>query len=318
MPDTDREESITAVRRFNRFYTRRIGVLRDRLLDSGFSLTEARVLYELAQREGATAAGIARDLELDPGYLSRILRGFGRGGLVSRLPSPADARQSILELTAEGREAFAALDARSQAEVAAMVDALPPDGRRRLTAAMRTVEAVLEGREEAPLPILLRPHRPGDIGWIIHRHAVLYTEEYGWNAGFEALVAEIAARFLAGHDPARERCLIAERGGAMAGSVMVVRDSDEVARLRLLLVEPDARGHGIGRRLVEECIHFARGAGYGSLVLWTNDVLSAARRIYEAAGFRLVAEEPHDRFGPAMVGQSWELDLRPSVLRPLT
>lgn len=316
MPDTERDESIAAVRRFNRFYTRRIGVLRDGLLDSDFSLTEARVLYELAHRENATAAGMARELGLDPGYLSRILRGFERGGLVSRMPSPADARQSILALTTEGRKAYAALDARSQAEVAAMVDALPPEGRRRLTAAMGAVEAVLDGPADGPRPILLRPHRPGDVGWIVHRHAVLYTQEYGWNAGFETLVAGIAARFLAEFDPAREICLIAELGDAMAGSVMagsvmVVRDSDEVARLRLLLVEPDARGHGIGRRLVEESIRFARGAGYRTLTLWTNDVLTAARRIYENAGFRLVAEEPHSRFGPSMTGQSWELDLRP-------
>lgn len=310
MRDTERDESIAAVRRFNRFYTRRIGVLRDGLLDSDFSLTEARVLYELSHRDGVTATGIARELGLDPGYLSRILRGFERGGLVSRMPSPADARQSILALTTEGRKAYAALDARSQAEVAAMVDALPADGRRRLTAAMRTVETVLDGRADGPPPILLRPHRPGDVGWIVHRHAVLYTGEYGWNAGFETLVAEIAARFLAGHDPSREICLIAELADSMAGSVMVVRDSDEVARLRLLLVEPDARGHGIGRRLVEESIRFARGAGYRALTLWTNDVLTAARRIYEAAGFRLVGEEPHSRFGPPMVGQTWDLELR--------
>jgi DNA-binding MarR family transcriptional regulator/N-acetylglutamate synthase-like GNAT family acetyltransferase len=311
MRDTDRDESIAAVRSFNRFYTRRIGVLRDGLLNSDFSLTEARVLYELAHAEGVTAAGIARGLGLDPGYLSRILRAFERGGLVSRMPSPADARQSILALTTEGRKAFAALDARSEADVATMVDALPPAGRRRLTAAMRTVESVLEGHGDAPRPILLRPHRPGDIGWIIHRHAVLYTGEYGWNAGFEALVAEIGARFLTHYDATREICLIAELGDAMAGSVMVVRDSDEVARLRLLLVEPEARGHGIGRRLVEECVRFARGAGYRTLTLWTNDVLTAARRIYETAGFRLVSSEPHSRFGPPMAGQTWELDLRP-------
>ncbi|NYZ15233.1 MarR family transcriptional regulator [Azospirillum sp. RWY-5-1] len=311
MRDTERDESIAAVRSFNRFYTRRIGVLRDGLLNSDFSLTEARVLYELAHAEGVTAAGIARELGLDPGYLSRILRTFERGGMVSRMPSPSDARQSILALTTEGRKAYAALDARSQADVAAMVDALPPDGRRRLTAAMRTVEAVLEGRGDGPRPILLRPNRPGDIGWIIHRHAVLYTGEYGWNAGFETLVAEIAAQFLAKFDPAREMCLIAELGDVLAGSVMVVRDSDEVARLRLLLVEPEARGHGIGRRLVEECVRFARGAGYRKLTLWTNNVLTAARRIYETAGFRLVSEEPHDRFGPPMVGQTWDLDLRP-------
>ncbi len=301
---------VAALRRFNRFYTQRIGVLREGLHDSPFSLTEARVLYELAHRDGPTASALSRDLALDPGYLSRILRGFRRQGLIERRPSPTDARQSHLWLTAKGRAAFAPLDARSREDNAALLSHLSEPQQQRLIEAVGTIETLLgAARRDGAPSYLLRPHQPGDIGWIIQRHGALYAQEYGWDASFEALVAEIAAAFLRGHDPAKERCWIAEKDGVNAGCVMLVRKSRTVAQLRLLLVEPQARGLGIGRRLVGECIRFARGAGYRRVVLWTNSVLHAARRLYQEAGFRLVEEAPHHSFGHDLVGQTWELRL---------
>jgi DNA-binding MarR family transcriptional regulator/GNAT superfamily N-acetyltransferase len=306
---TEPAARIEAVRRFNRFYTRRIGVLQEGLLASDFSLTEARVLYELAHREGSSAAALARELGLDPGYLSRILAAFARRGLISKAPAPADGRQSLLALTAAGRAAFAPLDARSRAEVGALLARLSAPEQRRLIAAMDAIEELLGEDDAARAPYVLRPHQPGDIGWVIHRHGVLYAEEYGWDQTFEALVAEIAGRFVTNFDARRERCWIAERAGAIVGSVFLVRESDAVAKLRLLLVEPEARGLGIGRRLVSECIRFARQAGYRTITLWTNDILVAARAIYIAAGFTLVAEERHHSFGHDLVGQNWELGL---------
>ena len=300
---------IAAVRRFNRFYTRQIGVLQEGLLASEFSLTEARLLYELAHRDGLSAAQLARELGLDPGYLSRILTAFARRGLVSKQPAPDDGRQSLLMLTPDGLAAFAPLDARSRAEVGAMLARLSASEQRRLIAAMATIEALLGDAAAPQEPYLLRPHQPGDIGWVISRHGALYAEEYGWDETFEALVAEIAGRFITNFDAKRERCWIAERAGARIGSVFLVRDSDSVAKLRLLLLEPEARGLGIGRRLVEECIRFARRTGYRTVTLWTNDILVAARRIYQAAGFTLVAEERHHSFGHDLVGQNWELAL---------
>ena len=300
---------IAAVRRFNRFYTRQIGVLQEGLLASEFSLTEARLLYELAHRDGLSAAQLARELGLDPGYLSRILTAFARRGLVSKQPAPDDGRQSLLMLTPDGRAAFAPLDARSRTEVGAMLARLSASEQRRLIAAMATIEALLGDPAAPQEPYLLRPHQPGDIGWVISRHGALYAEEYGWDETFEALVAEIAGRFITNFDAKRERCWIAERAGARIGSVFLVRDSDSVAKLRLLLLEPEARGLGIGRRLVEECIRFARRTGYRTVTLWTNDILVAARRIYQAAGFTLVAEERHHSFGHDLVGQNWELAL---------
>lgn len=305
----DFAERIAAVRRFNRFYTRRIGVLEEGLLDSPYSLTEARVLYELAQGESATAARLAGELGLDPGYLSRILTGFEKRQLIARAPSERDGRQSVLSLTEAGHAAFAALDERSAKEIGTLIGALSPDQQARLVAAMDGIAGLLTAPDRRGAPYVLRPHRPGDIGWIVHRHGALYAQEYGWNEEFEALVAEIAAKFIRHYDPRRERCWIAERDGERLGSVMLVAHSPRVAKLRLLLVEPQARGLGIGSRLVEECIRFAGERGYRKLTLWTNSVLLAARRIYERAGFSLVESEPHRSFGHDLVGENWELPL---------
>lgn len=300
---------VAAVRGFNRFYTRKIGVLREGLLDSGFSLTEARVLYELGRRDEAVASDIAAELDLDAGYLSRIVQGFVRRGLIKRRRSAADGRRALLGLTVRGRKAFATLDARSTAETRALLETMPEPDRARFVAAMEAIEGLL-GAPPAPRePYLLRPHRPGDLGWIVSRHGALYTQEYGWDERIEALAAEVAAKFIRGFDGRRERCWVAEREGKILGGVVLAKHTPRIAQLRLLYVEPEARGLGIGRRLVAECIRFARQAGYRKLVLWTNDPLVAARRLYEAAGFRLVAEKRHREFGVAMKGQSWELTL---------
>ena len=296
------------MRGFNRFYARQIGLLNEGLLRSEFSLTEARVLYELAQRDDWTAAELGRELDLDAGYLSRLLKKFEERGLVARTPSAVDARQAVLVLTRAGCAAFKPLERASQAEVKALLGRLSLSERETLLKAMRTVERLLGGRT-GKVPYILRSHRPGDIGWIIHRQAVVYGQEYGWGEAFEALVAEIAAAFLKNFDRTRERCWIAEREGEVVGSVFLVRESDEIARLRLLYVETSARGLGIGGRLVDECIRFARAKGYRTLTLWTNDVLVTAQRVYEAAGFRLVKEERHRSFGKNLVGQTWDLDL---------
>lgn len=309
MATTDAMNPVSAVRRFNRFYTGRLGVLDRSYLDSPYSLTEVRVLYELAHRGEATASELCRELGLDPGYASRLLQSFQRKGLIEKRRSGTDGRQSLLHLTEPGREAFAPLNTKSQEQIAGMLGALTPADQQRLVAAMETIESLLGTRPQPSAPCLLRPHRPGDMGWVVHRHAVLYAEEYGWNEEFEALVAEIVASFLRRYDPANERCWIAERDGEILGSVFLVRQSAEVAKLRLLLVEPSARGLGLGRRLVDECIGFARERGYRKIRLWTNSVLHAARKIYERAGFQLVEEEPHHSFGHDLVGQTWELDL---------
>lgn len=309
MTDVETARSVEVVRRFNRFYTRRIGALGEGHLDTPFSLTEARVLYELAQRDTAIATELTQELGLDAGYLSRILRGFQERGLLDRRPSGTDARQSVLSLTEQGRAAFTQLNATAHRDIAAMLDAVPAAGRARLVTAMRTIEEVLAGRPEPREPYLLRGPRPGDLGWVVQSHGELYAREFGWNAEFEALIAEIVAAYVRNLRPERERCWIAERDGENVGSVFVVRQSDDVAKLRLLLVDPRARGLGIGARLVDECIRFSRDAGYRTLTLWTNDVLRSARRIYVAAGFRLVREEPHHSFGCDLVSQTWELGL---------
>jgi len=308
MAPTVLDRQVETARRFNRFYTKQIGVLQEGLLGSEFSLTEARVLYELASREQPTAALLSRELGLDPGYLSRILRGFARRGLTAKTRSAADGRQSLLSLTARGRKALAPLDGRSRDEIKAMLGRLSAPDRRRAVRAMRLLEALFGGRPAAG-SYRLRPHRSGDMGWVVHRHGVLYAEEYGWDQSFEALVAEIAARFIRQFDPERERCWIAEREGEIVGSVFLVAQSRTVAKLRLLYVEPEARGLGLGSRLVEECVRFARRAGYRTLTLWTNSVLGPARRIYERAGFRLVRAEPHRSFGHDLIGENWELPL---------
>jgi DNA-binding MarR family transcriptional regulator/N-acetylglutamate synthase-like GNAT family acetyltransferase len=302
-------QRVAAVRQFSRFYTRRIGVLKERFLASDLTLAEGRVVYELARREGATATELTAELDLDAGYLSRLLRKLEDRGLVGRQPSPTDGRQSIVRLTERGYERFAAIDARSREEVAQMLGALSEADQRRLIDALGTVESLLSPAAERRAPYLLRPHQPGDLGWIVHRHGALYAREYGWDERFEALVATVVAQFVERFDPRRERCWMAERDGEVVGSVMLVAHSEPVAQLRLLLVEPGARGLGIGARLVDECMRFARQAGYRRMTLWTNSVLVAARRIYEKAGFRLVRSEPHHSFGHDLVGETWERDL---------
>ncbi len=304
------ESRVVAVRRFNRVYTQRIGVLRQRLYDTPWSLAEARVLYEIAQAPGAIAAAdIARGLALDPGYLSRILQRLVAGGYLRRTTATADARRFHLALTAAGRRAFASLDRASHAETAALLAPLADAAQARVVEAMATIEGLLHGAAAIPAPVVLRAHRPGDIGWVVACHGRLYAQEYGWDSTFEALVAEIAARFLRRYDPERERCWIAELDGQQVGSVFLVRKAVTVAQLRLLIVEPHARGAGIGRRLVAECIAFARSAGYRKLMLWTNGGLDAARHLYEEAGFRLTHEERHHSFGKDLVGQTFVLDL---------
>ena len=304
-------DQTAAVRRFNRFYTRHLGVLGRRFLDSPFSLTEVRVLYEIATRAGITAAEIRRELTLDPGYLSRLLSELHRRRLITKAPSPADGRESRLRLSTRGRQVFATLDTRQAAVVDETLGRLSDETRRTLLAAMGTIEGILGEPASAPaVPYLLRPPRPGDMGWVIHRQGVLYNQEYGWDERFEAAVARIVADFVEHQDPARERAWIAEREGQVVGSIFCVRKSRKVARLRLLYVEPAARGLGIGARLVDECIAFARSAGYRTLTLWTNDVLRAARKIYEHAGFALVEEEAHQSYGPSLTGQTWDLALR--------
>jgi DNA-binding MarR family transcriptional regulator/N-acetylglutamate synthase-like GNAT family acetyltransferase len=304
-----RSQQIEAVRQFNRFYTRRIGVLRDGLLDSPFSLTEVRVLHDLSQRDQLTAGEIGSDLGLDRGYLSRILQRFEQRGLIRKTRSQTDARQSLLELTPKGRKVFAPLDTRAQEEVQTMLTTLSVGQRRSLIDAMRNIEQLLNPKPEPKVPYLLRSHHAGDLGWIVHRHGALYSQEYGWDEEFEAQVAQIVSDFIKNFDPKREHCWIAERDGEIVGSVMVVQKSKTVAQLRLLLVEPQARGLGIGQRLVDECIRFARQHNYRKLVLWTNSVLDAARHIYENAGFRLVHEDPHHSYGKDLVSQDWELTL---------
>ena len=304
------DPNIDAVRGFNRFYTRQIGVLREGLLQSPFSLAEVRVLYEIANHQRPAASELCQELGLDPGYLSRILGKLGKGGLVSKSVSPSDGRQSLLQLTAKGKKTFAALDARQRTEIAAMLRPLPPAGRSRLVQAMHTIETLLGARAEPRTPYILRAHQPGDMGWVAHRHGVLYAQEYGYDERFEALVAEITAKFIQHFDPKRERCWMAEKDGEIVGSVFLVKKSKTVAKLRLLPVEPSARGLGSGKRLVDECIRFARQGGYEKMVLWTQSELPAARHIYEQAGFRLVQEKPHSSWGrDNLVSEVWEMKL---------
>jgi len=309
MGDDENARRIDAVRRFNRFYTQRIGVLDEGLLESPFPLPQARVMFELAQRDGVTAGELARALGIDTSYLSRMLRDLVRKGLVRPARDPNDARRQPLALTPSGRKAFATLDARSREQVAAILAPLGREGETRLVGAMGAIERLLGVPASPAQAFVLRSHEPGDLGWIVSRHGALYAQEYGWDMTFEALVAEIAAKFLRTFDARTEKCWIAERDGERVGSVLLVRQSARVAKLRLLLIEPSARGHGLGRRLVAECIRFARAVGYRKLVLWTNDILHAARHLYEEAGFVLVAEESHHSFGRDLVGQNWELSL---------
>jgi DNA-binding MarR family transcriptional regulator/GNAT superfamily N-acetyltransferase len=308
-----------ALRRFNRFYTRRIGVLHEALLDSGFTLTESRLLWELAHVEATTATRLSGALDLDPGYLSRLLRSFKERGLVRTARASDDGRAVRLSLTGAGRRAFAPLDARSQVQAEALLSTLPDGQQRELVEAMSTIERLLDDAPERPArsPYLLRGHRPGDMGWVVARHGALYAAEYRWDTTFEALVARIVADFVDRLDPAREACWIAERDGANVGCVFLVQARDDVtgapvdgaAQLRLLLVEPAARGLGLGGRLVQECTDFARRAGYRRIRLWTNSILGAARHLYERAGYALVESAPHRSFGHDLVGETWELPL---------
>jgi DNA-binding MarR family transcriptional regulator/GNAT superfamily N-acetyltransferase len=305
---------VAAVRRFNRFYTRQLGLLQKGVHHSPFTLTEGRVLYEVATRPGVLASELVRDLQVDAGYLSRILKRFEGDGLVARRRSAEDARQASLSVTAKGRRTFASLDRNSSAEAGAMLDRLPETRRGELLRSLRSVESLLA--PESPAPVTLRDLHVGDLGWITHRHGVLYHREYGWDARFEAMVAEILVDFVRDFDRENERAWVAEAGGQVVGSVFLARKSARVAKLRLLYVEPSFRGHGLGRRLVDECIAFARGRGYRKLILWTMNVLVSAARIYEAAGFKLVAEEPNRWFGKDLVGRTWELDLTSRPSRP--
>ena len=302
-------QRVAAVRRFNRFYTQKLGVLQRGWLDSPYSLTEARVLYEIRERKRATASDIARDLDLDAGYLSRILRRFHRLGLLRKDVSPDDGRQSFLSMTAHGRRAFAPLETRSQRQVGALLNRLSVPEQDRLVGAMRMVETMIASEPKAGSEIMLRQPRPGDLGWVVARHAELYAREYGWGENFEGLCAQIVADFAQKLDPECERCWIAEMDGQNVGSVFLVRETDTVARLRLLLVDPVARGRGVGRRLTEECIRFARRCGYRSITLWTHQVLAAARHIYERAGFRLTSSEARRSFGCDVVSEHWDLPL---------
>ena len=308
----DAEQQIAAVRRFNRYYTRQIGVLRKTFLDSPYSLGEARVLYEIAINHSPTASEIARSLDLDAGYLSRVLRNFERRGLIRKRASPNDGRQSHLRLTPRGRKSFMPLDERSQRDTAAMLGKLAPAEQARLIAAMTAIETLLEGQIQEPKPqrrYTLRAPRPGDFGWIIKRNAELYAQDYGWVAPFEGVCAQIVADFVNKFDATRERGWIAEIDGENVGSLMLANDGDGVARLRLLLVEPRARGLGIGARLVDEAIRFARSAGYRKIALWTHSVLTAARHIYQGAGFKLMRSEEHQSWGQPVVSEHWDLAL---------
>jgi DNA-binding MarR family transcriptional regulator/GNAT superfamily N-acetyltransferase len=307
MPDTTADD-VAAIRAFNRFYTARVGALNDGLLATAHPLPEARVLYELGQRESTDTGDLRRTLELDAGYLSRLLGRLEEQGLLARERSQADARRQVVALTPAGRDAYTTLDRRSAAEIATVLDGLAPPDRARLRAAMDTVREVLDAAPR-PAGFALRPPLPGDYGWVVQRHGALYAQEYGWDETFEALVARVIADYADDHDAEREAAWIAEVSGRPVGSIFCVRKDDRTAKLRCLLVEPEARGMGIGQALVDECVRFAGAAGYRELVLWTNDVLTGARRLYERAGFALVRSEAYRGFGHDLVGEDWALEL---------
>jgi len=302
-------DQIAAVRGFSRFYTRKLGIIEPKLLNSPWTLQEARIIYEIAERQSCTATDLVRALGLDAGFLSRTLQALQRRQIVARKPSKTDRRVTELALTVKGRAAFAELDSRSRDVVAALLERLDSAERAAVVGAMTTIEHTLEPPAQSPAAFLLRSHRPGDIGWIVSRHGVVYAQEYGWDASFEALAAEICAQFIRSCDPSRQHCWIAEIGGEPVGSVFLVKASDEVAKLRLLLVEKNARGLGLGRALTEQCIRFARQAGYTSITLWTQSILVAARGIYQRAGFQCIGEEKHHSFGVDLVGETWQRDL---------
>ncbi|NER79407.1 MAG: MarR family transcriptional regulator [Leptolyngbya sp. SIO1D8] len=297
-----------AIRRFNRFYTRKIGLLNNTLLKSPFSLTEARVIYELAHREPATASELCSELGLDAGYMSRMVRNLQNQGLLDKQPAKHDGRQSVLRLTQQGQSVFATLNAASNQEIQAMLVDLSQGEQQHLIQAIATIEQLL-GQSDLRAAYIIRSPQPGDMGWVIQQHGRLYAQEYGWNEAFEALVAEIVVKFIQDYEPQWERCWIAERKGENVGSVFLVKQSESVAKLRLLIVEPSARGLGLGTCLVQECVSFARQVGYGKVVLWTGKMLHAARHVYEKFGFRLVGEEPQHSFGHDWISETWELEL---------
>ncbi|WOH83592.1 helix-turn-helix domain-containing GNAT family N-acetyltransferase [Bradyrhizobium sp. BEA-2-5] len=307
--DTTLESQVAAVRGFSRFYTRKLGIIEPKLLHSTFTLQEARIIYELAHRENCTATDLVRDLDLDAGFVSRTLAALQRRQIVTRKPSKADKRVNEVALTAKGRTAAADLDRRSRSEVGALLKQMDSDRRAAVVRAMGTIEQSLEPPAEKPVGFMLRSHRVGDMGWVVSRQGQAYVEEYGWDISYEALVAEICAQFLRSFDPAREHCWIAELGGEPVGSVFLVKATGEIAKLRLLQVEKKARGLGVGRALVEQCIQGARERGYKKMTLWTQSILVAARGIYARAGFERVKEEKHHSFGVDLVGETWELEL---------
>jgi len=310
MAESSLHRHVDDVRHFNRFYTRQIGLLQQGYLNSPFSLTEVRVLYELAHHDATTATVLCRELDLDPGYLSRILRGFLKRGLIDRQASRDDGRQSVVRLTPRGQDVFAPLNTGAAVQIGALLERLSDAQRSRLVDAMQTIQGLLDQRaQREPVAYVLRPPRAGDMGWVVQRHGVLYAQEYGYDEHFEALVATIVAKFVAHFDARRERCWIAERDGEPIGCIFLVKSSKRIGKLRLFLVEPTVRGVGIGARLIEECVRFARSAGYRRIRLWTQSELLAARRLYARAGFRLIAEEPHHSWSKDLVSETWELKL---------
>jgi len=309
MSPNDFDGQIAAIRGFSRFYTRKLGIIEPKLLHSSFTLQEARILYEIAHRPACTATDLTRELGLDPGFLSRTLQALQRRQIVTRKPSKEDGRVNELSLTAKGRTAQAELERRSREEVGTLLAGLDDRQRAAIVGAMTPIEQTLERPAEKPAAFLLRSHRPGDIGWVISSQAKAYAEDYGWDISYEALVAEICAQFIKGYDPSLEHCWIAEANGERLGSIFLVNGGDDVAKLRLLAVEKKARGLGVGRALVDECIRSARARGYRKMTLWTQSILVAARGIYQATGFHRVKEEPHHSFGVDLVGETWELKL---------
>lgn len=312
------DQAVATVRRFNRFYTRQIGVLNEGLLRSSYSLTECRILYELADRPDLTATELVRDLALDAGYLSRLIKKLRDQGLIDGKASPSDGRQTLLFLTTAGEEAFAVLNRDSAQETQQSLATLSESDQGRLLLAMEEIRTLLD-KERNQAPIILRRHQVGDMGWIVHRQATLYAQEYQWNGEFESMIAEICGKFIAHYQPDKERCWIAERAGTILGSAFVVHQSDDIAKLRMVYVEPAARGTGLGRRMVEECIEFARAKGYRTLTLWTNGNLIAARKLYESLGFTLIKAEQHRSFGHDLIGENWDLVLNRNgqVLQPM-
>ena len=304
------EDRVSAFRHFNRFYTQKIGVLKEGYLCSPLSLAKVRVLYEIAHREKTTAKKLSKELALDPGYLSRIVSYYSHNNVIKRSRSKADGRETVLQLASNGRKIFASLNNRAQDEISKLLDSIPLTSQRRLIGAMLAIEGVLGSGKRSKMPYLLRSPCPGDMGWVVHRHGALYAEEYGWDERFEALVARIVADFMENFNATQERCWIAEMDGEIVGSAFLVKKSQTVAQLRLLLVEPNARGLGIGRRLVEECTLFAKAAGYRKITLWTNSVLTAARHIYQKSGYKLVQKEKHHSWGHNLISETWELTLQ--------